>query len=253
VKPRVVIIIVAIFLGLIAALSISVYINNIKRQAIEEQKTVEVWVANTDIAKGTGIEEIQNNRMAELKAIPRRYVASQSISSTRNLEGQVLSVPVSAGEQLTANKFKYPSEAGLAFSIPNDHIAVSIPYDDVKGVAGMVKPGDLITVFVTFDPGPGGESLTKILLQKVKVIAVGVRVGAEREQNSQVKVAGSAETPQNNSGSSGGKTVTLALSPADAERLVFSQEKGRVWLGLHPSTNAKDVSTEGRTLQSVFK
>lgn len=250
-KPRVVILIVAIFLGLIAALSISVYINNIKRQAIEEQKTVKVWVANTDIAKGTSIEEIQKNRLAELKAIPRRYVASQSISSTRNLEGRVLSVPVSGGEQLTASKFKYPSEAGLAFSIPNDHIAVSIPYDDVKGVAGMIKPGDLITVFVTFDPGPNGESLTKILLQKVKVIAVGIRVGAEREQNSGAKVAGNTEPSQNRN--SGGKTVTLALSPVDAERLVFSQENGKVWLGLHPSTNAKDVGTAGRTLQSVFK
>jgi pilus assembly protein CpaB len=179
-KPRFVIIVIAVILGLVAVLGVNSYLSNIKKQAVEEQKTVEVWVAVKDIPKGTTIENIQSDKLAELKNIPRRYVASQAISSTRNIEGKVLSVEINAGEQLTVGKFKHPSEAGLSFSVPKDFIAVSIPYDEIKGVAGMVKPGDLLTVFATFSPGPDGEDITKILLQKVQVIAVGATVGAEK-------------------------------------------------------------------------
>lgn len=249
-KPRFVIIIIAVILGIVAALGINNYLNNIKRQAVEEQKTVEVWVANQDIAKGTSIEDIEKKRLAALKSVPRRYVAAQAISSTRNIEGQVLSVPISTGEQLTIGKFKHPSEAGLSYTIPKGHIALSIPYDSVKGVAGMVKPGDLVTVFSTFSPGPGGEDLTKILLQKVQVIAVGVNIGAEKE-GSEAKTIGAANA--STSSNSDYKTITLTLTPADAEKVVFAQENGKIWLGLHPPTNPEAAATNGRTLKTVFE
>lgn len=248
-KPRLVIIMIAVILGVITTLGVNNYLDSIKKQAVEEQKTVQVWVAGQDIEKGTSIEDITKNRMAELKNVPSRYVASQAISSTRNIEGQVLSVPISAGEQLTVGKFKYPSEAGLSYSIPKDYIAVSIPYDQIKGVAGMVKPGDLVTVFVTFNPGPDGEDLTKILLQKITVIAIGSKIGAEKDSPD----SGIANSAASNGGSNEQKSITLALSPSDAEKLVFSQENGKIWLGLHPSTDAETISTQGRTLKTVFK
>ncbi len=254
-KPRFVIILIAIILGAVATLGINGYLNNIRRQAVEEQKAVQVLVANKDIEKGTPIEDIINNRLAEIKSVPRRYVASQAISSTRNIEGQVLSVSISSGEQLTTGKFKLPSEAGLSFTVPKGYIEVSIPYDNIKGVAGMVKPGDLVTVFATFNPGPDGNDLTKILLQKVRVIAINENVGAEKETQGTKKADAVVPSPTGNSVGIGNQqsTVTLALVPSDAEKLVFAQENGKLWLGLHPSLNAEIADTKGRTLKTVFK
>ena len=249
-KPRFVIIVIAVILGLVAVLGVNSYLSNIKKQAVEEQKTVKVWVAVKDIPKGTTIENIQSDKLAELKNIPRRYVASQAISSTRNIEGKVLSVEINAGEQLTVGKFKHPSEAGLSFSVPKDFIAVSIPYDEIKGVAGMVKPGDLLTVFATFSPGPDGEDITKILLQKVQVIAVGVTVGAEKVDDKE-RTIGGAEASEGETKVQ--KTVTLALKPTDAEKVVFAQENGKIWLGLHPTSFAESASTKGITLKTVYK
>ncbi|MBE0447456.1 MAG: Flp pilus assembly protein CpaB [Actinobacteria bacterium] len=249
-KPRFVIIVVAVVLGAVAALGVNSYLNNVKKQVVREQKTIDVWVASQDIAKGTSIQDIEKNRLAELKKVPRGYVASQAISSARNIQGQVLSVPVSAGEQLTTGNFKFPSEAGLSYSIPKGHIAVSLPYDHIKGIAGMVKPGDLVTVFATLNPGPDGEDLTKILLQKVQVIAIGVNMGAEKE-GAKAKAIGTAEASPNNS--SDQKTITLALAPSDAEKIIFAQENGKIWFGLHPPTNAEAVATQGRTLKTILK
>lgn len=249
-KPRVVIIVVAVVLGIVATLGVNSYLSNIKKQAVEEQKTVQIWVASSDISRGTSIEDIQKKKLAELRNIPRRYVASQAISSTRNIEGKVLSVEVSAGEQLTAGKFKHPSEAGLSFSIPKDFIAVSIPYDEIKGIAGMVKPGDQLTVFATFSPGPDGEDVTKILLQKVQVIAVGATVGAEKEAD---KTQGAGVAQAASSEVKAEKTVTLALAPTDAEKVVFAQENGKIWLGLHPTSFGEAATTKGITLKTVYK
>lgn len=252
-KPRLIMIVAALVIGLIAAFSVNNYISGIKKQAAEEQKTVKVWVAEKDISKGTSIEDIEKNRLAELRSVPRKYVASQAISSTRNIEGQVLNVSLSAGEQLTTGKFNYPTDVGLACTVPKGHIAVSIPYENAKGVAGMVKPGDLVTVFATFEPGPSGEDETKILLQKVKVTAVGMSTGVEK-QDVKSRTVGVAEAANNSSvSSSDKKTITLALSPADAEKLVFSQENGKVWLGLHPSGSSEAVATEGVVINTVFK
>ncbi|MHB8842340.1 MAG: Flp pilus assembly protein CpaB [Candidatus Aquicultor sp.] len=249
-KPRLVIIIIAVILGAIVTLGVNNYLNNIKKQAVEEQKTVQVWVAASDIAKGTSIEDIAKDHLAELKEIPRRYVASQAISSTRNIEGQVLSVSISAGEQLTIGKFKHPSEAGLSFTVPKGYLAVSIPYDSIRGIAEMAKPGDLVTAFASFNPGADGDDVTKILLQKVQVIAVGDSIGAEKEApGNKVLDSSKAESTSDKSN----KTITLALIPADAEKLVYAQENGKVWLGLHTSTNPQMVSTKGITIKTVFK
>src|SRR3990172_4563681 len=116
-KPRVIIIIIAVVLGLFAVVGVNNYVTNIKKQAVEQQKTIEVWVATNNIEKGVSTEDIVNKKLAELKQIPKRYVAADAISSTRNITDKVLSVSVSAGEQLTAAKFKVPSEAGLAYSV----------------------------------------------------------------------------------------------------------------------------------------
>lgn len=249
-KPRFVIIVVAVILGVVATLGVNGYLAGIKKQAVEEQKTVKVWVAASDIPKGTSIEDIQEEKFAELKNIPQRYVASQAMSSIRNIEGQVLSVDISVGEQLTVGKFKHPSEAGLSFSVPKDFIAVSIPYDEIKGVAGMVKPGDLLTVFSTFNPGPDGEDATKILLQKVQVIAVGATVGAEKTREKERTVGAAEASPSETQDQ---KTVTLALKPAEAEKVVFAQENGKIWLGLHPTNFAEAATTKGITLKTVYK
>ena len=48
-------------------------------------------------------------------------------------------------------------------------------------------------------------------------------------------------------------TVTLAVSPEDAEKLVFSEEMGLVWLALVPSEGVEVKETPGRTYKNIFE
>jgi pilus assembly protein CpaB len=179
-------------------------------------------------------------------------VSDDAVSSSKAISGQVLAASLSAGEIVTAARFQNPKDAGLAYSVPNGFVAVSIPSDAVKGVAGLLKPGDFVMVTATFEPGPNGvDALTRVLLPKARVLAVGTDVGAQQvTQSGGSSITGNtanAETEQK-----AAPTVTLALAPSDVEKLVFAEEQGSVWLALLPATETEVPVTPGRTIQALF-
>ena len=130
---------------------------------------------------------------------------------------------------------------------------MSISSDAVKGVAGLLKPNDSVMVAATFKPGPNGEeALTRVLLPKARVLAVGTNVGAEapvQEQSGGGGLAGNARDDQ----AQAAATVTLALTPGDLEKLIFAEEQGSVWLALLPATATEIPVTPGRSLETVYK
>jgi len=126
-----------------------------------------------------------------------------------------------------------PAEKGLSADIKQKMRAVSINCSGATSVSTMVKPNDHVDVIGTFDMSedPHGSSKTKSLvtctiLQNVLVLATGSRTAKTRDQ-----------------GLSGGySTVTLEVSPREAEMLAFSEQiKGRLILSLR---NRNDTSFE---------
>lgn len=113
--------------------------------------------------------------------------------------------------------------------------AVSIPVSGASGVSGMVRPNDSVDVLGSFvlpatPPATDAselEMVTLTVLQNVTVIAIGSdtqRTISERRNNS------------------GYNTVTLQVTPREAEMLVFAQQmKGKLFLTLR---NPSDVYFE---------
>jgi len=251
-RSRIVILVVAILLGVLAAALTGRYLDSLERGIAAEDEPIEVLVAQESLARGASADDLIEAGLIVRQSIPRRYVAEGAVSSASTIQGQVLAQGVSQGEQITASRFQFPSQAGLAYSIPPDYVAVSIPNNAVKGIAGLVKPGDSVMAVVTFDPGPEGESLSQVLIPRARVLAVGSAVGAERAQETDAGsgvLGGQAAGEQEPAAAS---TITLALSPADVERLVFAEEKGAVWLALLGSTETEVPATTGQTLESVL-
>ena len=251
-KSRVVMVVIAVVLGLMAAYGIFLYARGIKTTVEEENETAKILVAEEDIPIGAGVKKITEQKQASFKEVPKKYVASRAVTETKDFDGQVLAVPVNKGEQITTDHFKYNTKAGLAFTVPEDQLALSIAVDEVKGVSGMIKAGDLVTIIATLPTakGTGADAdQTKILLQNVKVLAVGKTIappkGRAEENKSVVSRTSSAEPAK--------KIVTFSLTPADSEKLVFAEEKGNVWLSLLPASEVEPVSTPGQTIETVFK
>ncbi|PKQ30117.1 MAG: Flp pilus assembly protein CpaB [Actinobacteria bacterium HGW-Actinobacteria-10] len=260
-RTKIFILIAALALGGLAAVLAARYLTDARSTIEAESEPIEVLVASEDIPRGLGAEELLADGLITLEKIPRRFVAAGAISSEKALEGRVLADPLSAGEQVTDGRFELPSTAGLAYSIPGELVALSIPVDEVQGVSGLVKPGDHVALFVSFDDDQNArtQAITKMLIRDAKVLAVGAALRSEPVGDGEQTAddgGGTLSATRQDSRSEANlnaRTLTLALTIVDAERMVFAEEEGSVWAALLPATGQEVPLTTGHTIQSIFK
>ena len=124
---------------------------------------------------------------------------------------------------------------GLSSMVKAEWRAVSIAVSGAAAVSGMVEPNDHVDVLGTFSlPSKSGgaemETVTMTVLQNVTILATGQELPR------------SYATRRNAGRSTNYSTVTLEVSPREAEILVFAQQmQGRLSLALR---NPTDVGTE---------
>lgn len=254
-RSRILIIVLALALGGAAAVLAANYLRSARTDISAQSEPVEVLVAQENLPRGLSAEELISRKLVKIERVPRRFVAGDAVSSARAIEGQVLAVPLSAGEQLTKTRFQYPEQAGLSYSVPEGFVAVSVGVDDVTGVAGLLKPGDNVMVFTTFEPEGGkSKSFTMTTVGKAKVLAVADLVSAEQaaanEADAQNTKSGGLASNRSATAQATYRNVTLALSPEDAERLVYSREIGSVQLALMAQNAPEPTKPAPVTLDS---
>jgi len=266
-RLRIILLIVAIILGVVAVVAVVSYISSIRTSVEEEVEKVEVLVAAQNIPKETPMETIIAADAVTTEAIPRKYLADGVLTTLDNYEGYVTAAPINKGEQITSTKFVKPEQIGLAFMIPSDMVAISIPVNEVIGVSNLINVGDKVNVIATFSP-PGEEAaegteetlaeevviekeITKTLLWNVEVLYIGTRIVIVEEEEEAGGIPG-GETKKEIK-SSDIRTATLAVTPEDSEKLVFTEETGSVWLALLPVDGIERIETPGRTLDNIFE
>ena len=125
-----------------------------------------------------------------------------------------------------------PTAGGLSADIKKQMRAMSINCTGAASVSGMVKPNDHVDVIGTFDladpaKASGARSkavVTSTILQNVLVLAVGKQTAKMRAQEA---------------GAAGYSTVTLEVTPREAEMLAFTEQmKGRLVLTLRNRNDA---------------
>ncbi len=254
-RLRVVMLVVALVLGGLAAVMAVRYLDSARSEIEASGETVAVLVATQDIPRGMTAEELIARGILAEEEIPREWVSAGAVSSERAIEGQVLAAPLTAGEQVTRARFQYPDEAGLSYTVPEGYVAVAVANDEVIGVGGLIKPGDTVMVVATVDPtGAEGEPESRILLPSARVLAVGRSLGAEPTPAEEDEGQGVLATNRNSTADEPAPTtVTLAVTPADLERLVFASEKGTIWMALTAPTEPLEVTTTGRTYSTLFE
>jgi pilus assembly protein CpaB len=115
---------------------------------------------------------------------------------------------------------------------PADLVRLTLQLEPQRALGGLLRAGDKVAVAASFDGGGasnGAANQTAVLLEKVLVVNVQVPSTDTRrsdESGDKAKAEASPETTI----PSGNLLVTLAVPPAEAKRLVFASEYGRVWL-----------------------
>jgi pilus assembly protein CpaB len=122
----------------------------------------------------------------------------------------------------------------LTYKIPEGHRAMTVSVDQVAGVAGFINPGNIVDVVLTASPPGSSQSISKIVLQNVPVLAVGQIV--EQKEGKPVAVP----------------TVTTDVSPEDAEKLAVASTQGRLQLVLRRAGDKEVANTGGATVSKVM-
>ncbi|WP_394841979.1 Flp pilus assembly protein CpaB [Pendulispora brunnea] len=151
------------------------------------------------------------------------------------LAGRVSGAAIVAGEPIVEARLSAKgSGAGMASLIPANMRAMTVPVNEVVGVGGFIHPGDLVDVITTMQEPMGvwasagqPEFRSKIVLQSIRVLAVGQRLASESEKPEQVPV------------------VTLLVSPEEAERLALASTQGKLQLTMRSPSDGDDAETSG--------
>ena len=196
-----------------------------KRQAMTPVLS-QIAVAAIDLPLGTTLQA----EHVELAPWPKNARPPGTFTGTKELVGRVVVSRLVKGEALLAPKLaSREAGGGLAALIPANMRAAAVRVNDVVGVAGFIHPEDRVDVLVTLRP-ENGEPEAKVILQNVKVLAVGKQLDVEEKQKSKsVPVT----------------VATLLVTPEQSERLALAATQGKLLLTLRSWTDEEEVMTEG--------
>jgi pilus assembly protein CpaB len=239
-QSRVLAILIAVVLAMVATAALVVYVNGADRRAISGQQPRLVWVAAQGIKAGTSGQTARNTGQIKQVAVPNKNIVAGAVVSLAQIQNRYAAVDIVAGEQLLQKRWVGAEDVagGRLLQIEPGHQALAIEMDLVKQVAGFVTPGDKVSLVLSMKrPGPGGDlERSQFLLQNVQVLAVGATALA----NAAAQGGGSRV----NQGRGEVAAVTLSIPEDKVERVVYAAENGSIYMTLLPP-DAKDVPSNG--------
>ena len=213
-------------------------------QLSELKRTV---VAVRPLPKGVKLDET----MFKIEMVPLKWQQPQALEEIDYVLGQITSTPILEGEQVLASKLLRPRDAGLAYFVPSQDRAVAVYMDVTKAVGGHIRPTNYVDVLGTFDFGRGESSdvRTVTLFQNVWVLSVGNDISQVA-----VRTVAPGETATiEATGLNGNPTVTLSVSPDEAQKLVMAQQVGDLTLSLRSLWETeKDLPLKAATIPSTL-
>ncbi len=246
-----IVLVVAIVAGVLAALLTRTYlmakdaeVRRLKEVFNQRHGTMEVLCFARAVPGGAVIAKSDLG----LKDVPQTGLRGQALTKANLMDviGRKTVLAHAPGDVIFWSDVEggSPVASGLAGDIRRRKRAISINVSGAAAVSGMVKPNDHVDVIGTFSfPVPGTKDQTELvthtMLQNVLVLATG------RE------TAKSSTRPDYRDNNYGYSTVTLEVSPREAEMLVFAEQiKGRLHLSLR---NRADTHVEDKPPQVDFR
>jgi len=169
---------------------------------------------------------------------------------------------------VTASRFVAPDLlTRTRVAVPAGLIEVTLSLAPERAVGGTLLPGDNVTVFASFEPFEIGAPPSVDPNVPETVIVDGIRLAGDAKTPNSSKLildailvthvqleelipepvdlgdnTGRVRTPA----PTGNLLITVALDPAQAERVIFSAEHGLLWLGAQYT----EISLEGTRVQT---
>lgn len=222
--------VIALVLGGIAAKMAFDFVQKRQGSILTETKRSQMVVAKRSVDAGTALTEED----VALGDSVSESIPETAFTSLDQLLGRVTVVPLVQGQAITATLLAPRGmAAGLQAAIPVGMRAETVEINEMTGVAGYLVPGCHVDVLQTLRDEKTGLPVARTLAQNVKIQAVGVR-----------------HNPQDGDG--GGRSITLVVTPPQAELLELCATTGRPRFTLRNGNDLASVETKGVTLAELL-
>lgn len=231
-KKALIILSLAAVFGLLTAVLVHRTLKQ-NQSAYAGQKTKKVAVAAVKLGLGTQIKA-EHVSLAEW---PESLLPRGTFQEVEKLIGRVTIAEIFPGEPILETRLAPEgSAAGLPAIIPPGMRAMTVKVDEVIGVAGFVAPGTYVDVVATVVEGTGQNAISRVILQNVKVLASGQRMETQKDGQA-IEV----------------KTVTLQVTPEEAEILALASNAGKLQLVMRNTVDRETVHTTGADESELFR
>ena len=233
--------IVMVALSLVFGGSAAVGVNSYMKGAPPPRgDVIPVVVAAFDLPRGGSITQ----EALKVKEYPKDLVPAGALSKPEDAVDRAVAIPLMKDDPVVENKLT-PKGAGrgMAALVPKGMRAYTIQTPNVaQGVAGFILPGNKVDVLLSVGENgvigafqvDGGT--TTMLLQNVEILAVDQKIDAPAENKMSDKDL---------------RSVTLLVSPQQANLLTLAQQKGHLYLALRNLKDNEAARTQPATLEEL--
>lgn len=209
----------AVIAAALAAFANYAYLSSVQDRAYDNAERLRVFVVGKDIPKGLPGEQALQEEFVKPDEIPREFRPGTAITDLATIRGKVAITNLSVGQVVVDGMFVDPKVAQITFSqrIPAGQVAITVSVDQVRGVAGLLVPGDKVNLLVT----EGGAQ--RYLFQNVNIIAIGTSAAPQAGESAVAANPGSG-------------LITFAVPPQSAARIALAAGSG-LYLTLVPPDN----------------
>jgi pilus assembly protein CpaB len=233
----------ALLLAIVGSVLMFNYAQAADSRAQQGLEPVEVLVVQKAVKAGTPVAQLSES--VKLTSLPRTAVPAEAVKSLSDLSGKVTAVDLQPGEQLLQQRLVDPNALAApgTVPVPKGMEEISLLLEPQRVLGGRLAAGDTVGVYISFkldekvsaDAPVNGDlkgfkEYTQPTFHQVLVTSV---KHAPPETNKNGTTADGPALP------SGSVYVTLARNDADAAKIVFGAEFGKVWLSKE-SPDSKD-------------
>jgi len=145
------------------------YLSSIQRSSAVANQPTEILVASQEIPARVPITAA----MLAKTTRPAAAVEPDAITDPSKVVGALSLITIPAGATITLSKVGHPADVGLPVRLTPGMRAVSISVDKVKGVSGLIEPGDRVDVIAIPPKSTAAPPPASTILRGIRVLAIG--------------------------------------------------------------------------------
>ena len=229
--------VVAVFFGLVAAYGIYNFLSHQQKETDTlRAANQEIVVAAQDILPGTIFnDESLKKGLTKTTPWPKTSIPAGAFSTPQQIMGKVSRVKILANEPILESRLAGEG-AGLTVRLEAGKRAVALRVDEIVGVSGFIVPDDRVDVILTTTPLGAAQDakISKIVLQNKRVLSV---AQSTEQKDGKPQLA---------------RSITLEVTPEEAEKLSLASQEGQIVLALRGLGDEKAIVTIGSNKRDLL-